>query len=243
MGFLDHSTNNIIIDAVLTDVGRRLLSDNQGRFEISFFSLGDDEVDYTIIEKFGRAVGSEKISKNTPIFEAQTKESLALKNRLLTLPDPTVVRLPSLNLTAGATTTGGSIAEIQVGSDNASKIVADLTFKQQIEGSVSVPAGIGDITFTVIIPDRFAKISGESPISLDTAYSSRLAYYELSGVTNNDNGGGKISFTVENQDGMDDTVFSIYGDAGNKKQITTQLSVIGGQSGIRKDITLIVKKV
>ena len=27
MGFLDHSTNNIIVDAVLTDVGREKLAD------------------------------------------------------------------------------------------------------------------------------------------------------------------------------------------------------------------------
>ena len=51
MGFLDHSTNNIIIDAVLTDTGRRLLADNQGKFRIAFFSLADDEVDYQVIEK------------------------------------------------------------------------------------------------------------------------------------------------------------------------------------------------
>ena len=39
MGFLDHSTNNIIIDAVLTDTGRRMLANNQGNFKIAFFSL------------------------------------------------------------------------------------------------------------------------------------------------------------------------------------------------------------
>ena len=64
MGFLDHSTNNIIIDAVLTDQGRVMLADNQGRFSIVQFSLGDDEVDYTIIQKFGRAVGKEKIANS-----------------------------------------------------------------------------------------------------------------------------------------------------------------------------------
>ena len=100
MGFLDHSTNNIIIDAVLTDTGRKMLSNNQGNFKIAFFSLADDEVDYSIIEKFGRAVGKEKISKNTPIFEAQTLGSVAIKHRLLTLPDPTIVRLPSVTLSS-----------------------------------------------------------------------------------------------------------------------------------------------
>ena len=44
MGFLDHSTNNIIGDAVLTDSGREFLAANKGDFKIAFFSLSDDEV-------------------------------------------------------------------------------------------------------------------------------------------------------------------------------------------------------
>ena len=39
MGFLDNSTNNIIVDAVLTDYGRELLSRNDGSFSIVKFSL------------------------------------------------------------------------------------------------------------------------------------------------------------------------------------------------------------
>jgi len=53
MGFLDHSTNNIIVDAVLTDRGRELLAgqnSNIAKFSITKFSLSDDEVDYTIIK-------------------------------------------------------------------------------------------------------------------------------------------------------------------------------------------------
>ena len=72
MGFLDHSTNNIIIDAVLTDTGRRYLARNDGSFSIVKFALGDDEVDYSTISKYGRTVGKERIEKNTPVFEAQT---------------------------------------------------------------------------------------------------------------------------------------------------------------------------
>ena len=83
MGFLDHSTNNIIVDAVLTDKGRQMLSRNDGSFSITRFAFGDDEVDYTIIRKFGRTVGKEKIEKNTPVFEAQTNSDLGLKFRSL----------------------------------------------------------------------------------------------------------------------------------------------------------------
>ena len=53
MGFLNHSTNNIIIDAVLTERGREVLSRNDGTFSIESFSFGDDEIDYGIIKKYG----------------------------------------------------------------------------------------------------------------------------------------------------------------------------------------------
>ena len=69
MGFLDHSTNNIVVDAVLTDLGRQALAKNDGSFSIYQFALGDDEIDYSIIQQFGRTVGKEKIEKNTPILE------------------------------------------------------------------------------------------------------------------------------------------------------------------------------
>tara|TARA_R100000664_G_scaffold34072_1_gene53787 strand:+ start:21364 stop:22356 length:993 start_codon:yes stop_codon:yes gene_type:complete len=47
MAFLDNS-GTIIIDAVLTDVGRKQMA--QGKFKISKFSLGDDELDYSLVD-------------------------------------------------------------------------------------------------------------------------------------------------------------------------------------------------
>ena len=61
MGFLDNSTANIIVDAVLTDLGRQLLAANDGSFSIRRFSLADDEVDYGVVTRFGLVVGKEKI--------------------------------------------------------------------------------------------------------------------------------------------------------------------------------------
>jgi len=65
MGWLDNSTNNIILDAVLTDYGRQALARNDGSFRITKFSLADDEVNYGIITKYGRTIGREKIERNT----------------------------------------------------------------------------------------------------------------------------------------------------------------------------------
>lgn len=74
MGFLDHTTNNIIVDAVLTDKGREKLaqSGTGGGLNIVKYAFADNEVDYTLLKKYGETVGKEKIEKNTPIFEANT---------------------------------------------------------------------------------------------------------------------------------------------------------------------------
>ena len=69
MGFLDHSTNNIIVDAVLTDVGReKLASATASENFVAAYAFADDEIDYTMIKKYGTIVGKEKIEKNTAII-------------------------------------------------------------------------------------------------------------------------------------------------------------------------------
>lgn len=235
MGFLDHSTNNIIIDAVLTDTGRRLLADNQGKFRIAFFSLADDEVDYTIIEKFGRAVGKEKIIKNTPVFEAQTAGSIALKNRMLTLPDPTIVRLPSLSL-IGTNLTGNNVAFI-VGQT----VTNTVTLQQTIEGESRVPDGLSDTSFTVLIPDRFISVDGRKPQNVEP--NTRVATYTVVQTSlDPQKNASKVDINFRLQPGLDDTVFNIFGNSSNKNVITSVISVIGDQSGIRKDFTFTVTR-
>ena len=60
MGFLDHSTNNIIVDAVLTDVGReKLASATASENFVAAYAFADDEIDYTMIKKYGTIVGKE----------------------------------------------------------------------------------------------------------------------------------------------------------------------------------------
>ena len=45
MAFLDNS-GDIILDAVLTDLGRKRMS--QGNFRVAKFALGDDEINYKL---------------------------------------------------------------------------------------------------------------------------------------------------------------------------------------------------
>ena len=99
MGFLDHSTNNIIVDAVLTDVGReKLAAATASESFIASYAFADDEVDYTMVKKYGTIVGKEKIEKNTPVFEASTNAELGVKYYLSTSANP-IVAQPTLSTT------------------------------------------------------------------------------------------------------------------------------------------------
>ena len=153
MGFLDHSTNNIIIDAVLTDRGRQLLSSNNGNFNITHYGFGDDEIDYSIIKKFGRTVGKEKIEKNTPIFEAQTLANYALKYPLLIMADPTIVVFPSLSMDTTPNTW-----------DAATNVEQSMTVLSKVTNTnyLTNRSVLQDTNFYVTIDSRFFTLTGAS---------------------------------------------------------------------------------
>lgn len=229
---MDNSTNNIIIDAVLTDTGRRKLADNNGSFKIAFFSLADDEVDYTVIQKFGRTVGKEKITKNTPIFEAQTQGNLALKNRLLTLPDPTIIRLPTLSIAGSTGLTDNTIAFTR----NNDK-TRNVKVEQRIDSETKIPDGTSDVTFSVFVPDRFLTIPGSSPLQIEAI--TRIASYNLVRKSTSSKNGAQTSFDLQTRTSLDDTMFSVYGDG---TTINTVVAVVGDQSGLRKEFSVTITK-
>lgn len=99
MAFLD---NNIItLDAVLTDIGRQRLAQGNGSFVVSQFALGDDEINYGLFDP-NNASGSAYYDLNilqTPIFEASTNSTTALKYNLINfLDNPRTLFLPVLKL-------------------------------------------------------------------------------------------------------------------------------------------------
>jgi hypothetical protein len=95
MGFLDNS-GDIILDAVLTDLGRKRLAEGNGRFNISKFALGDDEIDYGLYDK-NNASGSSYYDINilqTPVLESFTNNMSSMKSRLLSYSRNDLLYLP-----------------------------------------------------------------------------------------------------------------------------------------------------
>ena len=97
MGFLDNS-GDIILDAVLTDVGRKRMA--EGGFRIVKFALGDDEVDYSLYNPnhpSGSAYYDLEILQ-APVMEAATKQASSIKYGLLSITRTDLVYMPTLQV-------------------------------------------------------------------------------------------------------------------------------------------------
>ena len=93
------SSTSVVVDAILTKKGRELLARNNGSFQISQFSLSDDEVDYTLYNPnhpSGSAFYGEAIEA-MPVLQAFPDDTEIMKYKLITLPRGTA-KLPVLDI-------------------------------------------------------------------------------------------------------------------------------------------------
>ena len=97
MGYLNNKV--VTVDAILTDVGRQLLAQQNGQFQITQFALADDEIDYTLYNPnhpSGSAYYGQAID-NMPLLEAFPQATQTMKYKLVTLPRGTA-KMPILDL-------------------------------------------------------------------------------------------------------------------------------------------------
>lgn len=224
MGFLQQDTSNIILDAVLTDTGRRFLSRNDGSFSIVKFAAGDDEVDYTLIQKFGRTVGKEKIEKNTPVFEALTNGNYAQKNRMISISNPNLTKLPNLQLQGEGVDTTSRI--VSIGNTTVKK--RTITVFQDIVNEQSIDLELRDQSFIVECHNLFLQVLGSGVDNIDG--SQRATYIITKDSTETSIGGSKLTFTLATK-AISESNFQIYGARTNKNLISTFVKISGVQSG------------
>jgi hypothetical protein len=94
MAFLDNS-GDIILDAVLTDIGRKRMA--RGDFRITKFTVGDDEIDYGLFNKnhpSGSAYYDLEILQ-TPILEAFTQPNANINYGLISYARQDLLYIPS----------------------------------------------------------------------------------------------------------------------------------------------------
>lgn len=101
MGF--HDNNSRTVSAILTNTGRRLLSQGQSEFKITKFAVSDEGVDYSLYNPdhpSGSAYYAEEIT-NMPLVEAIPNETMIMRHKLVTLPKGTT-KMPSIKIQPSA---------------------------------------------------------------------------------------------------------------------------------------------
>jgi hypothetical protein len=235
MGFLDNSTNNIILDAVLTDKGREFLARNDGSFSVVKFAPGDDEVDYTIIQKFGRTIGKEKIEKNTPIFEGLTNQSYAQKFRLVSVSNPNLIRLPSLEITGeGVSATARTVS---IGNTTVKR--RSITVSQTVTNESTIDVELRDQSFIVELSNQFLQIVGNTPVSIDS--KQRASYILTRDAGETSLGGSRVTMTLATK-AITESEFQIYGASYNKSLISTFVKISGVASGSVLELEVQIQK-
>ena len=217
MAILNPTT--ITVDAILTTKGRELLARNDGSFQITQFSLADDEIDYTLYNPnhpSGSAFYGEAI-ENTPVLEAFPEDTQTMRYKLVTLPRGTS-KLPVLNL-------GYNIITLRQG--------ASLTITPQTLnylGSTSTFEANGYVA--TIADSRLVSsftgtgITTTTPVSgLNTTTGTILSVTQVG-----------TSFTL-----IGTTINTLFGST--LTSLATTITVIGRDSGARVTIPLNIQKV
>lgn len=215
MSFL--SNKQFTIDAILTKKGRESLSKNDGSFNISYFALGDDEIDYTLWNPNhpkGSAFFGEAI-ENTPIMEATPNESQVMVSKLISLPRGT-----------------SKIPVISIGSTSISlKQGASITLTPQTlnyNGSTSTYENSGYIV-TVNDIRLLSKFVG---VGVTDFISDTIITTSGVNLTKSEIG---TSFTITST--QLDTLFT-----SNQTQLITNITITGRDSGAFLTVPLIIQK-
>tara|TARA_Y100000592_G_C5454766_1_gene310754 strand:- start:602 stop:1624 length:1023 start_codon:yes stop_codon:yes gene_type:complete len=212
MAFLDNS-GDIILDAVLTDLGRKRMAN--GNFRISKFALGDDEINYSqydINHPSGSAYSDLQILQ-TPIFEAVTAQNSAINYGLLSITRTDILYMPSLKINnkfMSAVMPSGGVYYLPVNTET-----ADVVKK----ATTSPPSPLGS--------------NGEMIIPSLSGMSDKRLYLE-SGIDAADEEANSITRqALITSTGMLDTAFAVSVDTrfiSQVMQLTGQETFNGGEN-------------
>lgn len=228
MGFLNHATNNITVDAVLTDKGREILA-TSGRLDINRFALFDDEVDYSTIKKYGLIIGKEKIEKTTPVLEALTGQNVSLKYPLRTFDTNTTRNINKYPFLQRTETTDINLTF----NNSALENTATITIKTKLNNvstSYNLPSVLQDQNFTVSVYNRLLKV--QNVTNFRTVGDKTI--FEIPSIEPANlefNGQKELTFNVSLQGTFTDDAFKNFSVYNNTNKIFTQIVITGIRSG------------
>ncbi len=210
----------VTVDAVLTKKGRELLARNDGSFQITQFSLADDEVDYTLYNPThpsGSAYYGEAIEA-MPVIEAFPDEAQIMRYKLVTLPRGTS-KLPVISLGYSSIILKQG-ASLSITPQTLNYLGAASTF--EANGYVM---SIADIRLLSTFTGAGVQGANVGNNALNTTSGTKLSKAEVG-----------TSFTLTGT-----TINTLFGT--NATSLTTTVTVTGRDSGSRITVPLIIQKV
>jgi hypothetical protein len=210
----------VTVDAILTTKGRELLARNDGSFQITQFSLADDEIDYTLYNPThpsGSAFYGEAIEA-MPIIQAFPEDTQIMRYKLVTLPRGTS-RLPVVSLGYNTITLKQG-ASLTITPQTLNYLGATSTF--EANGYV---ATISDIRLLSSFTGTGITTTTVGTTGLATTTGTVLSKSEIG-----------TSFTLTGT-----TVNTLFGSS--LTTLATTITVIGRDSGARITIPINIQKV
>jgi hypothetical protein len=218
MAILNNAT--VTVDAILTTKGRELLARNDGSFQITQFSLADDEIDYTLYNPnhpSGSAFYGEAI-ESMPVIEAFPNESQIMRYKLVTLPRGTS-RLPVINIGYSSITLKQG-ASLTITPQTLNYLGATSTF--EANGYI---ATIADSRLLSTFQGTGINTTTTGTADLNTTTGTVLSLSQIG-----------TSFTITGT-----TINTLFGST--LTTLTTTITVIGRDSGARVTIPINIQKV
>jgi hypothetical protein len=218
MAILNPTT--VTVDAILTTKGRELLARNDGSFQITQFSLADDEIDYTLYNPnhpSGSAFYGEAI-ENMPVNQAFPNDTQIMRYKLVTLPRGTS-RLPVISIGYNTITIKQG-ASLTLTPQTLNYLGASSTFE-----SNGYIATIADIRLLSSFQGTGITTTTVGSTDMNTTVGSVLSKSQLG-----------TSFTLTGT-----TINTLFGTS--LTTLTTTITVIGRDSGARITIPINIQKV
>lgn len=232
MAFVDRS-GDIIVDAILTDVGREKIAKNDGSFKVVGYVFGDDEIDYS---QFNPTTGSAFIDENilqTPVFEAMTNEKLALNYPLMNISNPNLRYLPSL---------AADNTAVSVGEEKGLTAGVTLRFFQETNQNAKVvPPEIQDTGFKIQVADTLLTVEDETPDDI-SSYGTALYVIPRDSNLIQSSQGAQITFKVRPQS-LSNATWDLLGQGTvGSRTITTKVRAEGLNSGLSAEVTVTINE-
>lgn len=232
MAFIDRS-GDIIVDAVLTDIGREKIARNDGSFKVVGYSFADDEVDYRL---FNPNTGSAYVDSeilNLPLFEANVNEKINFQYPLMIITNPNLKYLPSL----AADNTSLSVGEEQ-GLVNG---VTVRFYQSTTKNARVVPAEIQDSAYIIEVDNDLLNVEDESPVDI-SSYGTALYLIPRDSQLIQSSQGSQVTFKVRPQS-LSNTTWNTFGvGTVGTRTLTTKIKARGINSGLSLTISAVINE-